>query len=250
MLLVPIAALAAPGRAAVLGPTYSELARAATIAGHRTNEVRSLSDLTEADLAIVANPNNPDGRLTDRTDLLRLADALRRRGGLLVVDEAFMDAGHGLSSLAGDIGCGNIIVLRSFGKFFGLAGLRLGFALAAPPLAVRLAAALGPWAVSGPAIAIGVAALADRSWIAATRTRLVDEARRLDAVLATAGIDIIGGTPLFRLARRKGNLFGHLGYAGIWVRRFVDAPDWLRIGLPADEPAWERLAKALATFAG
>jgi cobalamin biosynthesis protein CobC len=250
ILLVPAAAFVAPGRAAVLAPTYAEFVRAAALAGHHATEVRSLGDLMDADLAIVANPNNPDGRLIDRPDLLRVANALRRRGGLLMVDETFMDAAPGVSSLAGDIESGNILVLRSFGKFFGLAGLRLGFALATPPLAARLAAALGPWAVSGPAIAVGALALADRAWVAATRVRLVHEARRLDSVLAGARLDIVGGTPLFRLVRKKGNLFGHLGYAGIWVRRFVDMPDWLRIGLPAREDEWQRLAASLATFPG
>jgi len=171
-------------------------------------------------------------------------------GALLVVDEAFMDVAPPGTSLAGDVGSGNIVVLRSFGKFFGLAGLRLGFALAHPATAARLAAALGPWAVGGAAIAIGTAALADRAWAAATRAQLAQAALRLDAILAGAGLAIVGGTPLFRLARTPAasELFTHLGRSGILVRRFAEEPTWLRFGLAAGEPGWERLAAAMGGF--
>ncbi len=112
-----------------------------------------------------------------------------------------MDVGPPALSLAPEVARGNIVVLRSFGKFFGLAGVRLGFALAAPPLAARLSAQLGPWAVSGPALAIGTKALADRDWIDTTRQRLAQAAERLDAIFAGSGLDIVGGTSLFRLVR-------------------------------------------------
>jgi cobalamin biosynthetic protein CobC len=145
-------------------------------------------------------------------------------------------------------------VLRSFGKFFGLAGLRLGFALAAPPLAARLAATLGPWAVSGPAIMIGAAALADRVWIEATRRTLAKQAARLDAILAGRGLDIIGGTTLFRLVqtRAASEVFHRLGRAGILTRVFPDhakgGATWLRFGLPAAEQDWQRLQIAMAAL--
>jgi cobalamin biosynthesis protein CobC len=250
ILLPAVAALAPPGRAAVLGPTYAELIRAAALAGHRVTEVGDISQLVDADLAIVANPNNPDGRVLGKADLIGLADAQKRR--LLVVDEAFMDVGPADAGLGGEVGRGNIVVLRSFGKFFGLAGLRLGFALAAPPLAARLGAGLGPWAVSGPALAIGEAALADLAWAQAMRECLGGERRRLDAVLAGARLEVIGGTSLFALVRTQaaGELFDHLGRAGIWVRRFIERPAWLRFGLPASEAAWDRLRAALASFSG
>jgi cobalamin biosynthesis protein CobC len=250
ILLPLVAALVPPGHAAVLGPTYGEFARVAALAGHSVTEVAGIDQLRDADLAIVANPNNPDGRVFGKDTLLGLADARRRRGGLLVVDEAFMDVGPADTSLGGDAGSGDIVVLRSFGKFFGLAGLRLGFALAPPPLATRLAASLGPWAVSGPAIAIGEAALADAAWAQAMRGRLGREARRLDEVLAGAALEVVGGTSLFRLVRTPaaGELFRHLGRDGILVRRFVAQPAWLRIGLPETEGAWDRLLVALARF--
>lgn len=237
-----VVALVKPGRAAVLGPTYAEHARAAALAGHQVAEVAGLDGVRHADLAIVVNPNNPDGRIVSRDDLLACA-----RDCLLLVDEAFIDVAPPQTSLAGDVGRGNIIVLRSFGKFFGLAGLRLGFALTSPALAARLRAALGPWAVGGPALAVGLSALADRAWIAATQARLAQEVVRLDQVLGGAGLEIVGGTSLFRLARTHAaaELFERLGRAGILVRRFAEMPDCLRFGLPAAEAQWQRLAVTL-----
>jgi len=306
-LLPLVAALGRIGKAAILSPTYAEHARAAALAGHHVIETADLDRLRAADLAIVVNPNNPDGRVFARADLLALADELgqfeqawdgdaplsgkakqvslsspsperggsdhprwsgeksqaapdplldpppfrgRReiRGGLLVVDEAFMDVGPPQASVAGEVMRGNIVVLRSFGKFFGLAGLRLGFAIAAPEMAARLRASLGPWAVSGPALAIGATALGDHAWIAAMREHLAAAAQRLDALLIAAGLQVVGGTTLFRLAQSPAapRLFEALGRAGILVRRFADHPEWLRFGLPGGEAEWDRLARALA----
>jgi cobalamin biosynthetic protein CobC len=251
ILLPLVAALVPPGRAAVLGPTYAEHIRAAVLVGHRVEEIPDLSQLRNVDLAVVVNPNNPDGRVVSRQALLACASGLAAPG-LLVVDEAFMDVDAPAASLAQDVGNGNIVVLRSFGKFFGLAGLRLGFALASPAIAARLRAGLGPWAVAGPAIAIGAAALSDQSWAQTTRARLAQAAGRLDQVLAGAGLTIAGGTSLFRLVRTNAapELFHHLGRSGILVRRFSRQAAWLRFGLPASEPDWQRLAVAMAAFDG
>jgi cobalamin biosynthetic protein CobC len=249
ILLSLAAALVKPGRAAVLGPTYAEHGRAAMASGHRVDEVGELARLRHAAMPVVVNPNNPDGRIIAREPLLALARELPE-GSLLVVDEAFMDVGPRDTSLAGDTGAGNIVVLRSFGKFFGLAGLRLGFALAEPAVAERLSAWLGPWPVSGAAIAIGTAALQDRRWIEMTRERLVQDTARLDRLLAGAGLTIIGGTSLFRLVETAsaGDLFHHLGRAGILLRRFAQPATWLRFGPPAGEPHWQRLEAALGAW--
>jgi cobalamin biosynthetic protein CobC len=251
ILLPLVAALVRPGHAAVLGPTYAEHIRAAAQAGHQVAEVPEVAGLRNVELAVMVNPNNPDGRIIPRAALLDCARDLPA-GGLLVVDEAFMDVGAPGGSLAPDCGHQNIVVLRSFGKFFGLAGLRLGFALAGPALAARLRAGLGPWAVAGPAIAIGAAALSDLSWAATTRARLARAAIRLDQVLTGAGLEAAGGTALFRLVRTEAapELFQHLGRAGILVRRFAEQPTWLRFGLPASEPDWQRLAAAMAACDG
>jgi cobalamin biosynthetic protein CobC len=252
ILLPLVSALVPPGRAAILGPTYAEHARAAVLAGHAVREVGDLDSLADTKLAVITHPNNPDGRVFARDNLLALAKTLRHRGGLLVVDEAFMDVGPPGASLAGDVARGNIIVLRSFGKFFGLAGLRLGFALAAPAPAAKLAAMLGPWAVSAPASAVGTQALADRSWIAAARRALPQAAARLDTMLARSGVEVIGGTALFRLAQTPAarKVFHHLGRAGILTRAFTERAAWLRFGLPAHEGDWRRLEIAMAAFDG
>ncbi|HKO07655.1 MAG TPA: threonine-phosphate decarboxylase CobD, partial [Alphaproteobacteria bacterium] len=181
--------LCASARVAVLGPTYSEHAAQWSAAGHRVETWGELAALAEsgADVAVVANPNNPDGRRLAPASLVALADRLAARGGWLVVDEAFADVTPELS-LAREVMRPGLILLRSFGKFFGLAGIRLGFALAAPAIATRLCARLGPWAVSGPALAVGAKALADAAWIEQTRRRLEKAAKRLDTILAGSGL--------------------------------------------------------------
>jgi cobalamin biosynthetic protein CobC len=196
----------------------------------------------------VVNPNNPDGRIVSKAVLLDIADELRRRGGLLVADETFADVAPADISLAGETKRDNIVVLRSFGKFFGLAGLRLGFALASPSLASRLDALLGPWAVSGPAIHVAEQALADTAWKDRTIKHLAEAAVRLDGVLSSAGLEVVGGTSLYRLTHcaRADELFAHLGRAGILVRCFEEHPTWLRWGVPPSEAAWQRLQAALA----
>src|SRR6266516_440469 len=251
ILLPLVAALVPAGRAVILGPTYSEHARAAAQAGHAIFDARDMDELHRANLAIVVNPNNPDGRIIAKEELLALRDALSARGGLLLVDEAFMDVGPPGASLAGYVDRGHLVVLRSFGKFFGLAGLRLGFALAAPELAANLNRTLGPWAVSGPAIAIAEQALADIVWIETTRARLQRAAEKLDQVLIEAGVEVIGGTPLFRLVRtrRADERFQHLGSNGIIVRPIREQPTWLRFGIP-HESGWDRLRLALPSRPG
>ncbi len=251
ILLPLVAGLVRPAGAAVLSPTYAEHARAARLAGHDVAEAPDLAAVAAADLAVVTNPNNPDGRLFDKDALLALAAHIGRRGGLLVVDETFADPAPFLG-LAGDLARGNIVVLRSFGKFFGLAGIRLGFALAEPRLTRRIAAMLGPWAVSGPALAIGLTALSDVAWIERARRDLAAASERLATMLRDVGLELVGGTALFQLAQTPDAmaLFRHLGRAGILTRAFPDHSTWLRFGLPAHEQDWQRLQSALAAFQG
>jgi len=232
------------GAARVLGPTYNEHAAALRAAGWSVAEVETPEALAGADLGVVVNPNNPDGRRHAPGTLRALAGQV----GLLVVDESFADPEPGLS-LAPLLheGPGNIVVLRSFGKFYGLAGLRLGFALCDGALAGQLRDMAGPWPVSGPAIEVARAALRDRDWQAKTMARLTHDAARMDALAARAGWRLIGGTPLFRtyatpdaaeaqerLARRR-----------IWSRMFPYSGEWLRLGLAGTEAEWRRLGAAL-----
>ena len=180
-----------------------------------------------------------------------MATTLTKRGGWLVIDEAFADVAPGCSAV-GLAASHNVVVLRSFGKFFGLAGLRLGFAAAPPALAQDLRARLGPWPVSGPAIAIAAPALADRAWQKATLERLTDDAAELQALLTTAGFEIVGGTPLFRLGAHEEaeEIFFRLLRQQIYVRRFSEQPQWLRFGVPEGPQAHERLKAALLSRDG
>ncbi len=211
-------------RVAVLGPTYAEHAACWAAAGHSVRTVAAPDALGEAEVAVLCNPNNPDGRVVPRASLAALADRLASRGGWLVADEAFADLEPPDISLVPLLPHPAIVVLRSFGKPYGLAGLRLGFALAPPALLARLRAALGPWPVSGHAIAIGTVALRDGAWRAAAADRLRADAARLDAALIAAGLRILGGTCLFRLAThtQAGAIADALGRAGILVRRFAE----------------------------
>lgn len=255
LLLPLVAALVPPGRAAILSTSYAEHARAARLAGHAVVVAQTPGELETADLAIVVNPNNPDGRVVPRDDLVALGRRLAARGGLLVVDEAFMDAvssdiGPARGSVAAEVEAAGMVALRSFGKFYGLAGVRLGFALAPRELAGRLAARLGPWAVSGLALEYGLAALADADWREETRERLDAHARRLDALLAEAGLRVAGGCGLFRYLDDvpAAELFAALGRRGILVRAFEARPRALRLGLPGDDAAFARLAGALQAW--
>jgi len=178
--------------------------------------------------------------------LNRIADRLAARGGLLVIDEAFCDLTPELS-LAGTAAGPGRLVLRSFGKFYGLAGLRLGFAIAAPSVADQLRTALGAWPVSGAAVAVGTAALSNPAWAADTRARLAKARAAMTHVLERSRCEIVGGTDLFVLAAhpQAGALFERLGHAGIFVRHFPERPDCLRFGLPPHPDAEARLIAAL-----
>lgn len=240
--------LAEPGLAAILGPTYSEHAGSWRAAGQAVDEAQGPSDVpAHTRHIVVVNPNNPDGRVLDRAALDALADACAARGGWLIVDESFADLDPAVSVVDATPNR-PIVVLRSFGKFFGLAGVRLGFAVAQPAIAARIADALGPWAVSGPAVAVGRLALGDAAWGAATRARLRREAEALDAILTGAGLAVVGGTSLYRLVRHPdaARLHDRLASARIWVRRFDGAGDRLRFGLPATRADRDRLAAAVS----
>jgi cobalamin biosynthetic protein CobC len=171
--------------------------------------------------------------------------------GLLIVDESFMDFTPE-GSIARFAQNESLVVLRSFGKAYGLPGLRLGFALCSRARGAPLRAALGPWAVSGPALAIAARALADQAWRTGAARACAGEAARLDALLTKARFQIVGGTTLFRLAAHPqgSRRYAHLAACGILTRGFADRPDGLRFGLPPNESAWARLAAALESVDG
>lgn len=217
------------GTVHIPGPTYNEHAAAFTAAGWQISD-------QAADAMVAVHPNNPDGKFWQ-------ADRLTTP--ITIIDESFCDVtpDQSLIHLAARPGT---IVLKSFGKFWGLAGLRLGFAIGDPAMIAKLTDLLGPWQVSGPALSIGACALSDPGWADATRARLTGDAARLDQTVAAAGASVIGGTSLFRLYQvADARAFQHqLAQHHVWSRIFPYAPDWLRLGLPAPDQ-WGQLEAAL-----
>ena len=239
---------AGPARVTVSAPSYAEHAHHWGRHGH-TLRLAAYAELDAAiddsDVVVVVNPNNPTGATVGPAQLLDWAARLAPRGGWLVVDEAFGDTARALS-VAGYADRPGLVVLRSVGKFFGLAGLRLGFVAAADDLLVALDDLLGPWAVSGPAQEIAVAALRDSAWQASTQARLARDGARMHALLAAHGIQA-SGTPLFHWwAEARAEAFhDHMARRAIWVRLFAHAARGIRIGLPAGEAQWQRIDTAL-----
>lgn len=211
--------------------------------GYRTHGTAMPEPVTNVAVAggtlLLANPSNPEGQILSADELVTLAS-----DRWLIVDEAFADVDPAISMVPRLPP--RTIVLRSFGKFFGLAGVRLGFVIGPPEIVAAYRAMLGDWPVSSAAIAFGTAAYRDHDWIGATRARLTQDAAALDAVLRAHGLTPGGTCPLFRLVRGAPALFERLARAGILTRPFDYAPDWVRIGLPADADALDRLDRALA----
>jgi cobalamin biosynthesis protein CobC len=232
---------------AILGFTYSEHERVWAQSGAAVTICDRLDDLAGADAAVIVNPNNPDGRLCAASNLRDLARAMSANGKSLIVDEAFADVLPPDASLAPLLPLPGAIVLRSFGKAYGLAGVRLGFALGDAALTGAIRDAIGPWAVSGAAAEIGTQAYRDAGWLAGQAAQLAQDSARLDALLQAAGFEIAGGTPLFRLGRHRAAraIFHRLCESGVLTRPYAQRPDWLRFGVPHGEADFGRLKKAL-----
>lgn len=230
-LIARLPGLRPPGRVHIPGPTYNE--HAASFAAHGW-AVRDTAEDPQA--RVIVHPDNPTGRFHGAGDLC---------AALTVIDESFCDVAPE-RSLVAEAARPGVIVLKSFGKFWGLAGLRLGFAIGPGDLIDGLSGMLGPWPVSGPALEMGARALSDSEWARETRIRLNEDAARLDALLRRAGADIVGGCSLFRLARvdRAAAWYRRLAEQRILVRVFPWAEDLIRLGLP-DGAGWARLEAAL-----
>ncbi len=240
------------GKIGVLSPCYAEHAEAWRRAGHLVREVsESEVDffLDSLDVLVVVNPNNPTGRLLPAERLLEWHARLAQRGGWLVADEAFMD-NTPAHSLAPHVERPGLIVLRSFGKFFGLAGVRLGFVLAQTRFLQLLAEQVGPWAVSGPTRILGQACLADTEGHQRMIERSELASLRLANLLARFELAPHGGCGLFQwlVSDQAAALHEFLAQRGILVRLFVNTSS-VRFGLPPEEPDWLRLEQALQAFA-
>jgi cobalamin biosynthesis protein CobC len=202
--------------------------------------------LPELDVLVVCNPNNPTGDRFTPDELLEWHAQLSSRGGWLVIDEAFADSTPE-TSVGRFADRQGLIVLRSLGKFFGLAGARVGFVLADPSLLGLLSDWLGPWTLAGPSRWVATAALRDRTWHQSMRERLRRDARRLADILTACGLKPAGGCDLFQWVRTPQALAIHesLALQGILTRYFQALPS-LRFGLPATAADWQRLASALS----
>lgn len=234
--------LLSPRRVCVIGPTYMEHGHCWAAADHDVkNATWGEPWPDDADVVVLVNPNNPDGHRWSPAEITAQLHSDR----LIVVDEAFADVTPGITCIPASAH-GGLIVLRSFGKFFGLAGLRLGFAVTSANFAASLDKIIGPWAVSGPALAVGTVALRDTAWVNATRARLAVDAERLDVIMSDHGARHLGGTDLFRLYDTGArDLHSELAQQGIWTRSFDDAPGVLRLGVPGKEADFERLNNSL-----
>ncbi len=227
-LIARIPGLVTTGAVSIPGPTYNEHAAAFSAQGWSL-----AADNYQA--KVLVHPNNPDGRYWP---------GLVPDQKLTIIDESFCDVTPARSLINLSTTPGTLI-LKSFGKFWGLAGLRLGFAIGDPALVERLAELLGPWPVSGPALAIGAKALRDETWTVSTRQQLAKDASRLDDIMTAQDAKLVGGTPLFRLyhvdsAARWQDRFAQ---AYIWTRTFPYSDNWLRLGLPPAN-AWHRISEA------
>lgn len=219
-----------PASVSIEGPTYNEHEAAFRAAGWQVEP--------GAACRVAVHPNNPDGRFWEAGDFAPAP--------LTVIDESFCDL-YPDRSLIGQSTIPGRLILKSFGKFWGLAGLRLGFVIGDPGLVSAIADMLGPWPVSGPALQIGRAALSDAQWAAETRARLARDAKRLDAIMAAEGIGAVGGTDLFRLyeAPDAKALQERLARGRVWTRIFPYSDRWTRLGLPGTAPHWAQLEGAL-----
>jgi len=239
------------GRVGVLSPCYAEHAEGWRQAGHLVREINEEEVehfIDSLDVLVVVNPNNPTGRLLPAERLLAWNARLNCRGGWLVVDEAFMD-NTPQASLARHGTQPGLIVLRSFGKFFGLAGVRLGFVLGEARLLRALADLIGPWAVSGPTRRLGQECLLDQAAQHAQITRCALASERLAQCLRRYDLAPQGGCALFQSVscEQAEQLQAFLARRGILVRLFKQ-DSRLRFGLPAGESDWARFEAALSEY--
>lgn len=235
-------------RVGALAPGYAEHAHAWRRAGHAVETLSAdelLARRGDFDAIVLIHPNNPGGERFEREALLSLHQELRARDGWLLIDEAFMDATPE-RSLCGETWRDGLIVLRSAGKFFGLAGARAGFVCAAPALLAALRDRLGPWTLTGPARHVLRHALADRDWHRRMRAQLLAQGERLAALLDARGFAPTGGSAFFQWRRdpRAAQWHEALARRAILTRLFEE-PASLRFGLPGSEDEWRRLEIAL-----
>lgn len=235
-------------KVAILWPTFSSHEAAWRRYGHQVRMISDLDELQDETVVVIVNPNNPDGRVIKPGQLKKLAAQLSVNGGLLIVDEAFVDVMPEMSFIPKN-DLENVVILRSIGKFFGLAGVRLGFAVGANRLLDPLRESLGAWAVSGPAIAIGTKILSDTDWQEQARSVLRLQGQQHEEVYKKYGVKLVGGVPLFHLLEFDDarTIHHELAKRAVWTRIFDYNNKWLRVGLCKTQVDLRQFADRLET---
>ena len=233
----------------IVGPTYNEYERVFSASAEVIVSTELPQSVGDIDVILVGSPNNPDGRVCDCEAVSALGKSIHKRGGFVLIDAAFGDVlpkDYSLPTALSD--ADGVVVFRSFGKFFGLAGLRLGFAIGGEGVINRFRTALGPWAVSGPSLFVGARALRDQDWILDARSELSGQRASVEGMLRYNGFDIVGATDLFVTGSKieSTSLAKSLAKNYILVRTFDYNSHWIRFGLPAGREDFGRLEKALA----
>ncbi|MBX7145921.1 MAG: aminotransferase class I/II-fold pyridoxal phosphate-dependent enzyme [Alphaproteobacteria bacterium] len=233
----------------ILTPTYNEYAKCWGSKNSKITYVKKITELKrDQQILIICNPNNPNGAIIDHNVILDTAQFLKKNKGILIIDEAFVDPIPEYS-IVPLLHHSNIIVLKSFGKFFGLAGLRLGFMISAHPVIQQINHFLGPWPISHPAIEIGIKAFNDKVWINKTKNWLQITSKKIHSVFQTYNFKQYKGTALFTFINdsRAFSLYQCLGKKGIYTRIYKENPSWIRIGMPLPQ-TFKRLTKALSLW--
>jgi cobalamin biosynthetic protein CobC len=236
-------------RVGVIHPGYAEHAHAWGRCGHQVKQINITEidqTISELDVLILINPNNPTGTVFDPQQLLDWQQQLALRDGWLIVDEAFIDCTPELSLTKYSQRSG-LVILRSLGKFFGLAGARLGFVCAQADLLERLNALLGPWTICSASRWLASAALKDSEWQEKNRLRLVEDSLCLQSLLSNYGLTPDGGCALFQWSRTSQATVLHHQFASLGIlTRLFSQPSSLRFGVPGNQTDWQRLETALA----
>ncbi|MBE7638129.1 threonine-phosphate decarboxylase [Sneathiella sp. P13V-1] len=237
-----------PQKVAIQSPTYAEHSNCWKLGGHEVYG-SAKAPAEPADIAVLVNPNNPTGTLFNSDEINLWRTNWLKPDGLLIIDEAFMDVTPDKSAAASN-DPENTLILKSFGKFFGLAGVRLGFVCGDPTWVSKIRSSLGPWAVSGVAAEVGSVAYADTHWHCSTRTQIANMSEKVAVLLSQSGGKVMGNAGLFLLAEfdEANAIFEHLCQNHILTRPFEYNSKWLRFGLPKDEEALNRLSKALKSL--
>ena len=230
-LIFRICAAHAGKTALVLAPTFSEYERSMRLFGGTMREyaLRNENDFAvtndvllalddSIDLFFLCNPNNPTGRLLEESLLIAILERCKQCGILLIVDECFLEFTTGKSLVSELQNYPNLLILRAFTKFYGMAGLRLGYLLG-DPLLLRRVKPFGPeWSVSSAAQIAGIAALAEPNWESRTRALIETERRSMEIALSEPGLKVFSSQSNFLLIESEYPLYRALLQKQILVR--------------------------------